>query len=172
MPRPKTDPNKNPCQGVAHRVYEIPSNRQAIKEFSEKASEAIEKAGVVIDFHLLELILLEALTNALLYGNFQIPSKTRDHQGEDFFWQLVDEREKAEEFSRRTIVLETDCVEDELKFTVRDEGDGFDWRDYMRSKDRGQTERFHDRGILLIQNYSDELTWNDKGNQLTFTIKL
>ena len=88
------------------------------KEFSEKATKTVENAGVDIDFHQLELILLEALTNALLYGNFQISSKTRDDQGEDFFWQLVEEREKDAHFFTRKIVLETDCVEDELSFTV------------------------------------------------------
>ena len=119
-----------------------------------------------------ELMLLEALTNALLYGNFQISSKTRNDQGEDFFWQLVEEREKDPNFFTRKIVLETDCVEDKLRFTVRDGGEGFDWRNYLESIDTGQTESFHDRGILLIQNYADELTWNNKGNEISFAIKL
>jgi anti-sigma regulatory factor (Ser/Thr protein kinase) len=157
---------------MAKTVYEIPSNRNAIKEFSERATNTVEKAGLDIDFAQLELILLEALTNALLYGNFQIPSKIRDDQGEDLFWQLVEEREKDEGFSARKIVLEAKCVEDELRFTVRDEGEGFDWRNCLESMDTEQTERFHSRGILLIQNYTDELTWNDKGNEVAFALKL
>jgi anti-sigma regulatory factor (Ser/Thr protein kinase) len=174
MTRPRTDPygKRSPCENMAKTVYEIPSNRNAIKEFSEKATRKVENAGVDIDFHHLELILLEALTNALLYGNFQISSKTRDDQGEDFFWQLVDEREKDANFFTRKIVLEADCVEDELRFTVRDEGEGFDWQNYLESIGTDKTERFHDRGILLIQNYADELTWNAKGNEITFAVKL
>lgn len=174
MISPNTDLNRqrNPCGNMEKTVYEIPSNRNAIKEFSEKATKTVESTGADIDLHQLELMLLEALTNALLYGNFQISSKRRDEQGEDFFWQLVEEREKDAEFSARTIVLETNCVKDELSFTVRDQGAGFDWRNYLESVDTGKTERFHDRGILLIQNYADELSWNDKGNEITFTIKL
>lgn len=174
MTSPRTNPTRkrNPCENIVKTAYEIPSNRNAIKEFSEKATKTVENAGVDIDFHQLELILLEALTNALLYGNFQISSETRDDQGEDFFWQLVEEREKDAHFFTRKIVLETDCVEDQLSFTVRDQGEGFDWRNYLESMHTGKTERFHDRGILLIQNYADELTWNDKGNEITFAIKL
>jgi anti-sigma regulatory factor (Ser/Thr protein kinase) len=174
MARSRNNPDRKrgPCENMAKTIYEIPSNRKAIKEFSEKATKAVENARVDIDLHQLELILLEALTNALLYGNFQISSKTRDDQGEDFFWQLVEEREKDADFSARKIVLETDCVEDELRFTVSDEGQGFDWRSYLESIDTGKTERYHDRGILLIQNYADELTWNDKGNEINFVIKI
>ena len=166
------DKQKNPCGKFAKVFYEIPSHRNEIKNLSEIAIKAIEKQGVETDFHQLELVLLEALTNALLYGNLEVPSKVRDTEGEDIFWQLVDEREKDSNFSSRKIVLEIDCVGDELKFKIRDEGGGFDWRNYLKSIDSGPDERFHDRGILLIQNYVDELEWNDKGNEMAFVIKL
>jgi anti-sigma regulatory factor (Ser/Thr protein kinase) len=128
--------------------------------------------GVESNFHQLELVLLEALTNALLYGNLEVPSKVRDTKGEEIFWQLVEEREKDSNFGSRKIVLEVDCIGEQLRFKVKDEGAGFDWRNYLKSIDEGDLERVHDRGILLIQSYVDALHWNDRGNEVTFSIEL
>ena len=168
----KTDKRNNPCGNFKRVVYEVPSHRNEVKNISEIAIKTVEKEGVETDFHQLELVLLEAMTNGLLYGNLEVPSKVRDTEGEDVFWQLVDEREKDSNFSSRKIVLEIDCSGEELEFKIRDEGGGFDWRNYLKSIDTGPDERFHDRGILLIQNYVDQLRWNDRGNEMTFVLKL
>jgi anti-sigma regulatory factor (Ser/Thr protein kinase) len=96
----------------------------------------------------------------------------RDTEGEDIFWQLVDEREKDSSFSSRNILLEIDCIGEELEFKIRDEGGGFDWRNYEQTIDIGNVEGYHERGILLIRNYVDRLRWNEKGNEMAFVIKL
>lgn len=171
-PQAKSNKEKNRCDNFVKTVYEVSSNRIEIENLSEIAVSTVEKIGVMTDFHHLRLVLMEALTNALLYGNLEITSGIREAKGEDFFWQLVGEREKDVNFFTRKIVLQIECVEDELRFTVRDEGEGFDWRNYLESINTGDKEMFHARGIFLIQNYADELRWNDKGNEIMFTIKL
>jgi anti-sigma regulatory factor (Ser/Thr protein kinase) len=168
----KPDKQKNPCGTFTKIVYEVPSHRNEITNLSKVAIERIEKLGVETDFHQLELVLLEALTNALLYGNLEVPSKVRDTEGEDVFWQLVDEREKDSNFSSRNILLEIDCAGKELRFTVTDRGDGFDWRKCLKSMDMIDPERLHNRGVFLIQSFVDTLMWNEKGNEIMFSIKV
>ncbi len=170
--RTKPDKQKKPCGSFEKTVYEVLSRRDEVRNLSELVIKRIQNMGVETNLHQLELVLLEALTNALLYGNLEVSSKVRDTEGEDFFWQMVDEREKDSNFSSRKIVLQIDCIGDELGFAVRDGGDGFDWRNYLKSIDLGNAEKVHDRGILLIRNYVDELKWNDKGNEITFTIRV
>jgi anti-sigma regulatory factor (Ser/Thr protein kinase) len=168
----KLEQQSNPCGSFTKTIYEVTSHRNEIRSLSEVVVKEIETMGVESNFHQLELVLLEALTNALLYGNLEVPSKVRDTEGEDIFWQLVEERERDSNFGSRRIVLEVDCIREELRIKIRDEGAGFDWQNYLKSIDKGDVERYHDRGILLIQSYVDELDWNDKGNEITFSIGL
>ena len=168
----KPDKQKKPCGSFEKTVFEVLSHRDEVRNLSELAIKRIQKMGVETNLHQLELVLLEALTNALLYGNLEVSSKMRDTEGEDSFWQMVDEREKDSNFGSRKIVLQIDCIGNGLEFKVRDGGSGFDWRNYLKTIDMGNAERVHDRGILLIRSYVDELKWNDKGNEITFTISL
>ena len=163
---------RNPCGKLKKTVYEVMSHRNEIRCLSEVVIKEIETMGVEANFQQLELVLLEALTNALLYGNLAVSSQVRDTEGEDTFWQLVEERETDSKFGSRKIVLEVDCIGGELRFKIRDQGAGFDWRSYPKSTDTRDEESCHDRGILLIQNYVDALVWNDKGNEITFSIRL
>jgi anti-sigma regulatory factor (Ser/Thr protein kinase) len=162
----------HPCEHFLRIVYEAPSRRKAIMSLSESAAFTVEKMGVETDFNRLKLVLMEVLTNALLYGNLDIPSSLRDSQGEDAFWELVKQREEDEAFSSKKIILELECASYEIRCSVKDQGEGFNWREYLRSKDANDMEGYHERGILLILSCVDSLSWNEKGNEIRFTIEL
>jgi serine/threonine-protein kinase RsbW len=168
----KPNRQKNACKNFVKITYEVPSHRKAVKNLSEMAVKTLGKMEVETNFHHLELVLIEALTNALLYGNLGVPSQIRDTHGEDSFWKLVDEREKDPDFNSKKIVLRIECTQDEIRYTIGDEGDGFDWQEYMKSTDLEDTEECHNRGIFLIKNCVDTLCWSEKGNEMTFTMKL
>lgn len=60
--------------------------------------------------------------------------------------------------------------ETSLIMKVEDEGDGFDWRTCMDVRQPTESER--GRGLRIMKEYSDELSYNDKGNALTIVKRL
>lgn len=87
----------------------------------------------------------EAFQNALTHGNQSDPAKII----------LVDFQKTATGVS----------------FTVKDEGDGFDYKAIPEIKDDGKEKTFPGRGIFLIKSLSDSLSFNEKGNAITIGFK-
>jgi anti-sigma regulatory factor (Ser/Thr protein kinase) len=159
------------CNHFISITYEVFSQREAIKGLCEIAVDTIKKMGVEIDSHELKLALMEALTNALFYGSLEIPSELRGSKGEETFWQMVSQRERDKTYLSRKIILRMECLKDGLRCMVTDPGEGFDWRGHKNSMNLENIESYHKRGLLIIKNCVDELDWNEKGNELTFTMK-
>jgi anti-sigma regulatory factor (Ser/Thr protein kinase) len=170
---------KRPLKTLKMVSYVVSSTREAIGNVRESALEVIRRMGVAVNLKDLELVLNETLTNALLYGNLRIPSDLRESRGVDAFWKTVTEREQDREFHTKEIVLRIECLEDRLLLTVSDQGEGFDWKGFMRAmaedKEAGanQSQRLatHGRGLFIVRHYADEIAWNEKGNEVRFTIR-
>lgn len=158
--------------------YNILSSRSAISRLSEQVVRNLNHLGIPIDSHRLQSLLSETLTNALFYGNFKIPSDYRESKGEIAYWRLVEEREKDQAFFMKKIALRIECVEELLLVTIKDGGDGFDWKGYIQEMlSRKNTVAniqelsTHGRGILLVWFRAEHLSWNKKGNEIRFSLK-
>jgi anti-sigma regulatory factor (Ser/Thr protein kinase) len=55
---------------------------------------------------------------------------------------------------------------DKVLFTIRDEGDGFDWEELPDPREVTHMEKGFGRGILIARSSMDELTFNAKGNEV------
>jgi len=55
----------------------------------------------------------------------------------------------------------------EFNATITDQGDGFDPDQVPDPTDDENLERDSGRGLVLIKNYSDEVTYNQAGNSVT-----
>jgi serine/threonine-protein kinase RsbW len=55
----------------------------------------------------------------------------------------------------------------EARFTVEDEGDGFNLQDIPDPRDPENLFKSSGRGVLLIYNIMDEVEYNERGNRLT-----
>lgn len=91
------------------------------------------------------LVLREALTNAVRHGNRSMPEKQ----------------------VRLSLTLPDPAV---LEIAVEDSGDGFDHKEAVMHKIR-DTEN-HGRGIAIIKKYADDIFFNDKGNIIHIFIRL
>ena len=89
----------------------------------------------------IRLCLMEAVQNGILYGGSAEGEPSRVH-------------------------VSWDCNEEEIVFTVEDNGPGIPGGLRNRSWDVLDFEE-HGRGILLMQTILDELVFNEKGNRLT-----
>ena len=59
-------------------------------------------------------------------------------------------------------------TEEQLEVTVRDEGEGFDWRNQKESEG---LEKTSGKGTTFIKTFFDSYQYNDKGNEITLIRK-
>jgi serine/threonine-protein kinase RsbW len=62
----------------------------------------------------------------------------------------------------KKVYLDYNISNDELEIIVRDEGEGFDYNNLPEVVVDDESGR----GLLLIKNFMDEVSFNDKGNEI------
>lgn len=117
--------------------------------------------------------LSELLINAVEHGNLGISWQAKS--------ELVARKALAEEirarldsvqWGRRHARLRFRRLADRIELTITDQGEGFDWRNYLQfSPDRAHDT--HGRGIALARALSfDDLTYRGRGNEVVATVRL
>ncbi len=106
----------------------------------------------------------EALINAVEHGNLALDSSLKETGGYD---EARDERRQALPYCERRVRVMTHIQRDEVRWTITDEGDGFDPSDVPDPTDPLNLDRVYGRGLLLIRTFMDEVRHNAKGNQIT-----
>jgi CheY-like chemotaxis protein len=107
----------------------------------------------------------EALLNGLIHGNLEVSSDLRAAVDNSFERQIA-ERRVASPFRERRLHVSARMTRAAAVFTVRDEGPGFDLCTLPDPTDPTNLERPSGRGILLIRTFMDEVTYNEKGNEV------
>ncbi|MEJ7779216.1 MAG: ATP-binding protein [Daejeonella sp.] len=91
--------------------------------------------------------LSEAVINAIIHGNHEIPEKK--------------------------VYLNLEVVEDKrLIFTVSDEGDGFDFNNLPDPTAPENLESLSGRGVFIIKRLADQCIFNSKGNEIELHFKI
>ncbi|MEO7508120.1 MAG: ATP-binding protein [Pyrinomonadaceae bacterium] len=131
-------------QGLVHEKieFELPSELSLMGAVLHYLMERVEKLGVVSAEHSnLYVALDEAFVNAVKHGN---------------------------KHDRTKIVRVTaDLSASEARFTIEDEGQGFDVTAIPDPLDPANLFKTSGRGVLLMYNIMDEVAFNDRGNRLT-----
>jgi CheY-like chemotaxis protein len=122
--------------------FELPSDIRLMNGVLHYLIDRVAKLGVINpDNSNLFVALDEAFVNAVKHGNKNDPSK------------LV--RITAELSAR------------EARFTIEDEGEGFNVQEIPDPRDPENLFKTSGRGVLLIYNIMDEVAYNARGNRLT-----
>jgi DNA-binding response OmpR family regulator len=113
------------------------------------------------------MALHEALTNAIYHGNLELDSDLRQVD-ERVFHALCETRRLISPYCERQIHVTVGIDERQARFTIRDEGPGFDSRAALALLDNGDLDldRVGGRGLLLIRSFVDELSFNSAGNEI------
>jgi len=93
----------------------------------------------------LRIVVSEALSNAIIYGN----------QGDRT--KKVWVRARVDAWS--------------VKLQITDEGTGFDHRSLPDPRDREVIEESGGRGLFLVRRLADEVSFNERGNAITVTLR-
>ena len=118
----------------------------------------------------LQMTLMELLMNAVEHGNLNINYREKTEwlkNGGDMI-SLIEKRAQEPQYKDKKIHISYIIRKEASAFRIRDDGNGFDWRKYMRRQ--AEEEEMHGRGISLSRHSVKKLSYNEKGNQVTFSI--
>jgi len=130
-------------EGISDILFELPSDLALLEPVTDYLTKRIEQAWFMpVDRCLsLALALREALVNAITHGNHDDPSKL--------------------------VRITAEVSRHQAKFTVEDEGVGFNVNDIPHPRDPDNLLKSSGRGVLLIRSVMDETKYNDRGNRLS-----
>ena len=119
----------------------------------------------------LQSTLMELLTNALEHGNCGISYEEKSEwlNNGGVILDLIEQKLCQPELAERKIHIDYEIGTEKSTFTIKDDGDGFDWKARM-SDDISGLDEAHGRGIALSKSLVSGLRYNDKGNEVSFDI--
>jgi serine/threonine-protein kinase RsbW len=122
--------------------FELPSDVSLMNGVLQYLIERVAKLGVIKpERSNLFIALDEAFVNAVKHGNKNDPTKL--------------------------VRITAELSPQEARFTVEDEGEGFDVEQIPDPRDPDNLFKASGRGVLLIYNIMDKVEYNARGNRLT-----
>ena len=108
----------------------------------------------------------ESLSNAIHHGNLELDSELRQ-EDESIYYELAEARKLIWPYCDRKVHVYTSLNVERVKFVIRDEGPGFNHQKVLDPTEAENLERIGGRGLLLIRSFMDEVSYNDRGNEIT-----
>lgn len=121
----------------------------------------------------LQLCLDELIVNGVEHGNCGISFEEKSEflkSGKSVV-ELVEEKCRDPKIARKKVVLEWEIDRDKTKFTVADEGGGFDVTSLKDKLDREGPLALHGRGIRMARAFAEKLYYNRKGNKVVILVR-
>ncbi|MEK6583785.1 MAG: SpoIIE family protein phosphatase, partial [Nitrospirota bacterium] len=119
----------------------------------------------------IQVAIHEALTNAINHGNLEIDSGWMYINGDDTMHELIKkERLNNPVYGNRKVTTRYQISDDRIIYHIKDDGSGFNHRNIEDPREPDNLEKFSGRGIALIKMYMDEVSFNDKGNEIRMVI--
>ena len=124
----------------------IPSRSELLGPISQEVTDQAKKFGFADKSEgSFRLLIRELLANAIVHGNQENPI--------------------------RRVQLLLRASGDSLEIVVSDRGRGFDVSNTLRETQQIDLKKRRGRGLLLIQEYSQSVRFNERGNEVTVTVK-
>lgn len=153
------------------RLFCLPTNLFIVNPFLYDLMEMVKRFNEVDKKILfsIRLSLYEMMVNAIEHGNLEVSYDEKKHlleSGENYL-DILKERSWNEPYRSRKLWVGYHYKKGYIKFTVRDQGKGFDTNAYGNSKEKVASEDLHGRGIFITRVNMDKIEYNKKGNQVT-----
>jgi serine/threonine-protein kinase RsbW len=124
---------------------DFPSSFQEVDRVCQEVQRVLKEKRLVGSVFGLQLLMREALNNAVVHGN--------------------------KKDSRKRVICQVFGEEDQsVTIAVEDEGEGFDWRGQLEKK--MDEEAGSGRGLPIMKLYGQELRFNEKGNRVLIKIEV
>lgn len=138
-------------------------------EFVRDSIQLLRLADPVVIRHV-SVAVEEAMANAILHGNLEMePNRARASRhalpgSEDY--ELLQERMGSEPFTSRKVLFGMDVTRKKCQFAIKDHGPGFDVDAITSASDETLIGESTSRGLTLIRNFMDEVTFDATGNEI------
>lgn len=118
----------------------------------------------------LKIALTELLMNAIEHGNCGITYEEKSEWLKKSFdiSELIAKKNTDENIKKRKVVFEYFFTPTKGIYYICDEGNGFDWKKVKSVTLEECLLELHGRGILIAEALVQNLTYNQKGNGVTF----
>jgi two-component system, cell cycle response regulator len=124
----------------------------------------------------LRAALQELIMNAVEHGSLELEYYDKmDAMVEDRYDELIQERLQDPRLSNRLVTIRAiyDKKQQRLTYKIADEGKGFDWQSRVTScSDVCPPGDASGRGIFLVKSFFPDLSYNERGNEVMFTVSL
>ena len=168
-----TEPYGEVESGVLQFVF--PTEYDGTSSIMPRVMESLSEDYFSIDDRIsIELGLSELVTNAIEHGNLNITydEKTAVADLSDGMEGLCNERLLDPAIASRVIKICYEFTPEECRWTITDEGNGFD---VSKVPDPTKVEKrevlFHGRGIMFSRAIFDSVEYKGKGNEVVVTKK-
>lgn len=108
----------------------------------------------------------EALLNAMIHGNLEVSSELRQSDDGAPYVNMIAKRKEEAPYNERKVNIKVEASNEQITFTIRDDGPGFDAAALRDPTDPENIERAGGRGLLLINAFMDEVSHNEVGNEI------
>jgi DNA-binding response OmpR family regulator len=108
----------------------------------------------------------EALLNAMIHGNLEVSSDLRHSDDGKPYQDLIAKRKQESPYQERRVHVHLHATPDGVKFTIVDEGPGFDCGKVADPTSPEQLEQMGGRGLFMIDAFMDEVRHNRCGNEI------
>ncbi len=141
------------------------------KTIEEGRSLAALLANTCEDSSRVVLGLTELLINAVEHGNLGISYEEKSRLNQNGEWEEeIRRRSMQETYKDREVVVEFERNANEVLFTIRDQGEGFDWRQYLEISPERAFDS-HGRGIAMANTISfDTIDYVGVGNEVCVSV--
>ena len=122
------------------------------------------------DRHRIGVALEQAFFNAIYHGNLELPAakvqEIRQLYRDGQVIELVNQRLQDPSFASRTVVVDIKATDDELRISIRDEGDGSHYAPFLDAR-QPELDPDRHRDLVLMKTIMDEISFNQNGSQIT-----
>jgi anti-sigma regulatory factor (Ser/Thr protein kinase) len=131
---------------------DLPARRDSVPEHAAAIEQAIPAD---LRGELVRIGLVEALMNAVVHGALGV-QRTSDL---DLYLDTISELDHPDP---PTVSATVRVADGRCQVLIEDGGEGFDWR--AASPRRG-------RGLSILREVFDDVTWNDRGNEVRLSLR-
>lgn len=149
-------------------VFSLENDSEMIPSLVGYFQESMSHVGLADETQRLRaaVALEEALANAVHHGNLEVSSELREVDDQAYY-HLIQRRRREPPYCDRRVHIRVQMSETRATFVIRDEGPGFDVAALPDPTDPENLEKLSGRGVMLMNSFMDEVTYNTAGNEVT-----
>lgn len=113
----------------------------------------------------------EIIFNGIEHGNLEISyAEKTEYLNKELYYSELEKRSALPKYKKRKVKVTYLCENNTVKIIVKDDGNGFDWKQLPSIEDN--IYESHGRGISIARYCFDKVAFNKKGNEVTLFKKI